>query len=607
MRNLRKWGLLLALSGFLSASAQAQSDRELATYYYEEGSYQQAILYLEQLWKKDKSEAIYDMYYASLVATDAFEQAEDLVKKRIRSKGNRATAYVDLGELYVRFDRREQAMEAFNEALELLGPGVGNAQQLANAFIELNELDLALAVYEKSAAMGTKGLAYNLANLQGIRGDYPGMLDSFCELLHERPTYLRTVQNSIHRTTRFYENPEMAGVIRTALLRAMQAYPEDIIFPEMLVWYFNALEDFAGAFQHARALDLRLQEDGARLMELGNTAVANKDFETARKCFEAVLAKGITSRYYYTASNEALQVRYAELEQQLPPDLPAYNELATDYAATLDALGLTVETAIMAKDLAHLKAFYTGDIPGAISLLEQVIDLPGLYDRIAAMCKLELGDIHVFDDNIWEASLLFSQVELDYGDDPLGHEAKFRNARVSYFGGDFDWAQTQLDALKASTSKLISNDAIDLSLLITDNYALDTLTEPMERFARAELLALQHQYPAAEAALDSLMNDWPGHALEDDILYRKARWARLNGRFDDALAFLADITALHFDDVLADDALYWTAIILDQHLDRPQDALAFYEQLLFDHPGSLYVIEARERFRGLSDDAPPAP
>ena len=602
MRNLRKWGLLLAFSGFLSTSALSQSDRELATYYFEEGSYQQAVLYLEQLWKHDKSQEIYDMYYASLVATDDFERAEDLVKKRIRSKGNRATAYVDLGELYVRFDRREQAMEAFNEALELLGPGVGNAQQLANAFVELNELDLALAVYEKSAAMGTKGLAYNLANLQGIRGDYPGMLESFCELLHERPTYLRTVQNSIHRTTRFYENPEMAGIIRTALLRAMQAYPEDIIFPEMLVWYFNALGDFAGAFQHARSLDLRLQEDGARLMELGNTAVANKDFATARQCFEAVVEKGPDSRYFYIASNEVLQVRYAELEQHLPPDLPAYRTLAEDYAATLDALGLSAETAVMAKDLAHLKAFYTGDIAGAIALLEQVVALPGLYDPLVALCKLELGDIYVFDDNIWEASLLFSQVELDFGDDPMGHEAKFRNARVSYFGGNFDWAQSQLDALKASTSKLISNDAIDLSLLITDNYALDTITEPMERFARAELLALQHRYPDAEAALDSLLTDWPGHALEDDILYRKAKWARLNGRFEDALTFLADITALHFDDVLADDALYWTAKILDEHLSKPSEALTYYEQLLFDHPGSLYVIEARERFRTLNPE-----
>ena len=79
--------------------------------------------------------------------------------------------------------------------------------------------------------------------------------------------------------------------------------------------------------------------------------------------------------------------------------------------------------------------------------------------------KLELGDVYVFEDLVWDASLIFSQIVLDFKDDPLGHEAKFRNARISYFTGDFAWAQTQLDALKASTSKLMSNDAINLSFL----------------------------------------------------------------------------------------------------------------------------------------------
>ncbi len=597
---MKNAGIVLLVLFGLVFQATAQGDMDLAKYYFEEGSYEQAVLYLDQIWRKDKSDEVYEMYYASLVAIDDFDRAEDLVKKRLKSRANKSTAYVDLGELYVRFGMRDQAMEAFREAMDLLRPGTGNAQQLANAFIELNELDLALEVYQKSAEMGTKGLAYNLANLQGIRGDYPGMLASYCELLHERPTYLRTVQNSIHRTMRFYENPDLALLIRRALLQAMQQFPEDIIFPEMLVWYFNALEDFAGAFQHARALDLRLQEDGRRLMELGQTALANDDFDTAEKCFLAVLEKGTGNAYYFTATNQVLQVRYEQLEETLPPDLPAYSALAQAYEKELTSLGVRPETAMMVKDYAHILAFYLGETTEAIERLEEVLIINGLFERIVAICKLELGDIYVFDDNIWEASLLFSQVELDFGDDPLGHEAKFRNARVSYFGGKFDWAQTQLDALKASTSKLIANDAIDLSLLITDNYALDTITEPMERFAQAELLALQHRFDEAEAAMDSLLTDWPGHALEDDILFRRATWSRELGQFEKALEFLAEITALHFDDVLADDALYWTAKVLEDHLQRPMDAMPFYEQLLFDHPGSLHVIEARERFRALS-------
>ena len=60
----------------------------------------------------------------------------------------------------------------------------------------------------------------------------------------------------------------------------------------------------------------------------------------------------------------------------------------------------------------------------------------------------------VFQDDVWSASLLFSRVDLDHKEGILGQQAKFRNARVSYFTGDFNWAQAQLDIFKASTSKL---------------------------------------------------------------------------------------------------------------------------------------------------------
>ena len=71
----------------------------------------------------------------------------------------------------------------------------------------------------------------------------------------------------------------------------------------------------------------------------------------------------------------------------------------------------------------------------------------------------------------------------EFKNDPLGHLAKFKNAQVYYFSGEYDWCQAQLDVLKASTSKLIANDALELSVLITDNYNMDTSETAMKLFA----------------------------------------------------------------------------------------------------------------------------
>jgi len=596
--------LLAASCVVLPGALSAQTDLELAEFYFNEGSYPQAKLYLDGIWKKNKTNAVYKMYYATLLALDDFELAEKVVKDRLkrRHKNSRSTALVDLGSLYLHFDMRDDAMEAFTDALDNLQPGRPSAVALANAFIKLDELDMALATYQRAEELGTTGFDYELANLQGMRGDFEGMIDAYMALLNTKPNYLRTVQNSLNRNLRLTTTEDNRELVRVSLLRAIQAYPDNTVYPELLVWHFNQIRDFASSVVHAKALDLRLQEQGIRLMELGNTAQANGDTDTALECYRYVAAKGPSNPYFFTARNEVLQVRFDALTQEVPADVEAMSALAEEYAASLRDLGVRSETAMMVKDMAYLLAFYLQRAPEGIEALEALIAENDLNERVAAACKLTLGDIYVFEGLIWDASLLFSQVVLDFKDDPLGHEAKFRNARVSYYGGDFNWAQSQLDALKASTSKLISNDAIDLSLLITDNFNLDTVTAPMEMFARADLLRMQRKFDDARSTLDTLAEAFPGHALEDEMLMMSADMFLEEGRLDTAMALYQDVVDLHFDDITGDDALWKLADLTHHELNDVQTAQTLYEKLLFDFPGSLHAVEARRRFRALRGD-----
>jgi len=608
MKRAKKiiYGLFLLSTGlsFSAADVSAQTDLELAEFYYNEGSYEQAQLYLVEIYKRNKTNAVYQMYYQSLLAMDDFEGAESLVQKRLKRmhKNSKSTAYVDLGSLYLNFDKLDLAREAFDSALELLQPGKNQAVRLANAFIKLDELDMAYKTYRKAQSLGTTDFHYQFANLQGMRRDYQGMVESFLELLHKTPTYLRTVQNSLNRNLRLQTEPENGEIVRTELLKAAQRYPDDTIFPEMLVWYFTQEKDFASAFIHARSLDLRSKGIGLNIMELGNTAAANDDLETAMDCYGYVAAKGVDSPYFFTARNELLQVRFHALTKETPPNLDGLTLLEEDYAASIRDLGVKSETSIMLKNQAHILAFFLDRGDEGMAIMEEVLSIPGLNTRVAAVCKLELGDIYVFENLVWDASLLFSQVILDFKDDPLGHEAKYRNARISYYTGDFAWAQTQLNALKASTSKLISNDAINLSLLITDNFNLDTIFEPMEMYARADLLIMQRRYGEAVTTLDTLIDNWPGHALEDEILMLKGDLSLQNGDVDSALTHYQEVVDLHFDDITGDDALYNLAVIYDVKLNDLVKAQALYEQLIFEFSGSLHVIEARKRYRELKGE-----
>ena len=71
-----------ALGFGMNHVAQAQTDLELAEFYYNEGSYEQAKLYLVEIYKRNKTNAVYQMYYKSLLAMEDFEAAESLVKTK---------------------------------------------------------------------------------------------------------------------------------------------------------------------------------------------------------------------------------------------------------------------------------------------------------------------------------------------------------------------------------------------------------------------------------------------------------------------------------------------------------------------------------------------
>ena len=592
---------MLAVPSF----AQGENDLELADYYYSQGQYEQAKLYYEKIYKTNRTNKVYTNYLNTLIALNDFEEAEKMVKKKMRTENEDGTVYVQLGNLYNKFGKPADAKAQFDLAVEKLVPTRNNVSRLANEFNLINEFDYMLQVYMKGKNQGNDGYTYafEIANLQGSMGNLDEMTESFLDLLYENEGYLQTVQNSFNRTLNFQENPESMDMLKTKLLKKAQLYPEKTIYTEMLAWLFMQKKDFASAYVQLASLDKRNNETGDRLFNLAELARNNKEYETARKCYQYVVDKGPASPFYITARSEKIFVTYDELQDKPGIDKTAYALLEQECIATLNELGKNVDTAMLMQKLAHIQTFYLDKASEAVPLLQQAIDLPGLYAAVKATIKLELGDVYVFLGNVWDASLLFSQVELDFKEDPLGHSAKFRNARISYYTGDFNWAQAQLDVLKASTSKLISNDAIDLSLLITDNFNMDTLTTAMEMFARADLLSYQNKYDASMVTLDSIVTEFPMHSLTDEILMLKGNMYYRQGKFTEAREQFQKVVDLHFMDITADDALFKLAE-MSQFLDNDTaKAMELYEKLITDFPGSLFVVEARKRFRELRGDA----
>jgi len=203
---------------------------------------------------------------------------------------------------------------------------------------------------------------------------------------------------------------------------------------------------------------------------------------------------------------------------------------------------------------------------------------------------------------VWDASLLYSQAEKLMKTDDIGRMAKLKNAKLAYYTGEFEWAQAQLNVLKAATSDLISNDALYLAMLISDNSFMDTTYAALRTFARADLFIYQNEIDSAVTALDSIEQHHAGHSLQDDILLKKGEIAEKRREYAKAVEYYHRIWKEHGHDLLGDDAVYRMAKLHEDRLNQPDKAMEYYQILLLDHPGSLFTVEARKRFRALRGD-----
>ena len=251
------------------------------------------------------------------------------------------------------------------------------------------------------------------------------------------------------------------------------------------------------------------------------------------------------------------------------------------------------------RNYATLTGYHGGDAQAAADILDDILEMPRLKKQVRDEVKLELGDLLLFAGEVWDASLLYMQVEKANPNDVLGAMAKYKNAKLSYYNHDFKWANSQLKVLRASTSKLVANDAMELSLLISDNMEDDSTYSTLETFADADLLLYRGMLDSAWAGYTDIEAHNLSHPLLDEVLMRKAQIRMKQARYAEADSLLQKVVDFYPYDITADDALMMMAELNEDKLDNKAKAVECYEKLLLDYPNSLYADNARKRYNAL--------
>jgi tetratricopeptide (TPR) repeat protein len=597
------FSFLCLIALFSYAQKDEATYSKIADQFFNNKEYDKAQDYYEKLYDKNQN-LYYPKYLQCLIATKTFRTAEKIVKRQLKEKPEELNYYIDLASVYFQNGETNKAEDQYKKAIKSLNGSTVQCVALGQGFMSLKQYENAVECYLKGRKLNSDyPYTYELAEAYHAKGESKLMINEYLDLLESREGELQRIQSALQTNLaekdedNYFANP----ILKSELQKRMVNKTESSVLIEFYIWLLLQQKDFEAAYAQSKAIDKRKAEDGYRLMDLGKTCVLNEAFTTAQKCYEYVLSKGKENYYYVSANIEATIARYEKLirnpiiETEIPILEKQFEQVITEY-------GISKQTYLAIKKYAQFLALYKSQTNKAVELLQQGIDNRSIEPISKAELKLDMADLLLASGEVWEASLLYSQVDKAFKYDPIGQEAKYRNAKLAFYNGDFKWSKAQLDVLKGATSKLISNDAMDLSLVISDALAIDTVETPLFLFAQADLAIIQNQFQKALSKFDTIQRFFPDHNLNDNIMMKKAEIASKQNKTEEAIKHYQQVVDSYSEDIFGDDALFRIAEIYQYKLGDLDKARETYKAFVLKYNSSVYAVEASKRYRLLRGD-----
>ena len=564
----------------------------MAESYFREGAYEKASQLFEAL---EKNNPFNTRYLKRLITcyqeTNNYNRAAEHLQKKLLDNPSQQYLRIEIGYNFERQKKSILAKKEYDSAIEAidLNPSLGGI--MGRMFQQNNLLNYAIAAYSKAMKLNkNSSYEFQIAQIYGEKGEFEKMFEFYIALIDKNESYLNGVQRYVGK---YISNDALNNnniAFKKALLKKSVSNPKNV-WNELLSWLFTKQKEYKKALIQEKALFNRDPNYIETMFRLGKIAFENNNTKTAKECFEFILEKTNFIEEQLTAELFLLKIMTKNAEK----------EYSSFFEKVLQKYGVNRNTLEIQLEFANYLTFKKNNPVEAIKVLEKAITLSSSKFKTAEI-KLKLGEVLVFTGRFNKALLYFSQVQTQLKNHPLAQEARFKVAQTSYFKGDFKWAKSQLKILKGSTTQLIANDAVDLFLIISDNEPKDSIPSGLIDFAKADLLAYQNKNIEAILAYNKILEKYQGQTIEDEAMFNQASIYLKEKQYNKAIGNLLKIISINVDGILVDDSYYLLAEIYKNNIKDYQKASEYYQKIIFDKPSSIYLVNARKKYRELRGD-----
>ena len=584
--------IFLIIALFSVSFVFCQNSSSLAESYFREGEYEKASQIYESL---EKNNPFNTRYLKRLITcyqeTSNYEKAADLLQKKLLNNPSQQYLRIEIGYNFDRQQKTALAKKEYDFAIDAItsDPSLGGI--MGRMFQQNNLLDYAIEAYSKTMRLyKNASYEFQIAQIYGEKGEFEKMFDSYTQLIDKDENYLGGVQ----RFTSRYINEDATNsnniAFKKSLLKKSISNPKNV-WNELLSWLFTKQKEYGKAFIQEKALFNRDPAYIETVFRLAKIAFENNDITTAKKCFDFILEKTNFIEEKLTAELYLLKIALKTTDKNS----------ASLFEKTLQKYGVNRNSLEIQLEFADYLTFKINNPSKAIEVLEKALLLSTSKFKNARI-KLKLGEVLVFTGRFNKALLYFSQVQTQLKNHPLSQQARFKVAQTSYFKGDFKWAKSQLKILKGSTTQLIANDAVDLFLVISDNEPKDSIPSGLIDFAKADLLAYQNKNTEAIAIYSAMAQKYQGQNIEDDVLFNQAALYLKENQYENTISNLLKIISINAEGILVDDSYYLLAEVYKNKIKDTEKASECYQKIIFEKPSSIYLVDARKKYREIRGD-----
>jgi tetratricopeptide (TPR) repeat protein len=589
------WSLFFLLICNLSFSQTAEDER-LAIQFFQLREYDKAEILLKKQYEINPTK-FYDYLYKTYFQLRKYSEAGELTRQVLKSNAKNLNYKYNLGKVYEKLNDSLQAKKEWSSINALIGDNEYEANNFLQKYAESRNWSMAedlIIQYQKKS----KNKDAFISQLLGIYVKQDRMEKviaiAISQLEQDNVNYLYLYSSYDFLST----NKTAQRLMEKKLFAKLNAEPNSDKWNELAMQLAMTVKDYEQALILAKSFEKRGNGQGMQVYQIAEMAANENEFDIAIDGFDYVIKTNSTG-FSKLAKEKKIGTLYSRLKKLRLRDSTNLSQLQGEIINYLQQYGYNQNTAEIQLMYAEFTVKYLKRLPQAMSILEKMLESRLLAKQHISRAKLNLADIKLALNDIWEASLLYGQVDKDELDGPLGEEARFKNSKVFYFDGDYELAEDLLSILKSSTSELIANDALQLAVFIQENKGDEAKELAMKDVSNAELLFYQNRTEEAVKTLASLKRVFPNSSLIDDVLMIEANYEKSVENESAAAVLYKELFEKFPTSILADRALYEWAKLQEEQFNNAEYAKEAYLNLLTKYKDSVFSTDARKRLRKL--------